>query len=133
MKANRLANAITHIAVRNIILLSKILKQRKLCVGNILMSIRKVNEFHIAVDDFGQSFHTASSEPYFYEQSYYYQIDSCCRQISTSARFKERVCKLRCDSCVNDEDHKDMIARLENKRGDDTCCHCTVAHYYRHK
>ena len=59
-------------------------------------------------------------------QSYYYQVDGCCRQINTSARFKERVRKLRCDSCLNDEDCKDMIARLENTRGDDTCCRCTA-------
>ena len=89
------------------------------------MSIRKVNDLQIAVDDFGQSFHTASSEPYFYEQSYYYQVDGCCRQINTSARFKERIRKLRSDSCLNDEDRKDMIAHLENTRGDDTC-HCTA-------
>ena len=78
------------------------------------MSIGKVNDLQIAVDDFGQSFHTASSEPYFYEQSYYYQVDGCCRQINTSACFKERVRKLRCNSCLDDEHRKDMIARLGN-------------------
>ena len=55
------------------------------------MSIRKVSDLQISVHDFGQSFHTASSEPYFYKQSYYYQVDGCSRQINTSACFKEQA------------------------------------------
>ena len=39
-------------------------------VGNFLASVRRVNALQISVDDFGEGFHTASSEPYFYDQSY---------------------------------------------------------------
>ena len=39
--------------------LGKILKQRKLCVGQFLMSIRKVNDLQFTADDFGECFHTA--------------------------------------------------------------------------
>ena len=68
IKASKLANAVSHIAVRK--LLSKVLKLRKLCVSEFLMSVRKVNNLQFTADDFGQCFHTASSEPFFYEESY---------------------------------------------------------------
>ena len=46
------------------------LKKRKEVVGNFLASVRKVNVIQISLDDFGDCCHTASSEPYFYDQSY---------------------------------------------------------------
>ena len=46
------------------------LKKRKEVVGNFLASVRKVNAIQISVDDFGDCCHMASSEPYFYDQSY---------------------------------------------------------------
>ena len=42
MKASRLANAISHIAVRK--LLGEVLKQRKLSAGQLLKTVRLVND-----------------------------------------------------------------------------------------
>ena len=39
-------------------------------MGELLGCIRAVNSLKIADDDFGESRHTASSEPFFYDQSY---------------------------------------------------------------
>ena len=39
-------------------------------MGGLLACIRAVNSLQIADDDFGESRHTASSEPFFYDQSY---------------------------------------------------------------
>ena len=122
MKASRLANAISHIAVRKLV--SQILKQRKLCAGEFLKTIRNVNDLQFSVEDFGRCLHTASSEPFFYEASYYHHIDRCTRIVDIPALFKEQVCKLRCDSCLCDDDRKDMITYLENEIGDANCCRC---------
>ena len=62
-KSKKLTNAVCNIV-------SKALKKRKESVGHFLASVRKVNALQISVDDFGDCFHTASSEPYFYDQSY---------------------------------------------------------------
>ena len=56
LSASKLASSVTHIAERKV--LSKILNQRKLFVSEFLSSVRKVNDFQISPDDFGQSFHT---------------------------------------------------------------------------
>ena len=116
IKASKLANAVSHIAVRKF--LCKILKLRKLCVGEFLMSVRKVNNLQSTADDFGQCFHTASSEPFFYEESYYHHIDQCSQTVNVPAVFKVQVLKLR-------SDRTDMITRFENQIGDMNCCHCT--------
>ena len=86
IKASKLANAVSHIAVRK--LLSKVLKLRKLCVGKFQMSVRKVNNLQFTADNFGQCFHTASSEPFFYEESYYHHIDQCSQTVDVPAVFK---------------------------------------------
>ena len=122
-KASKLSNAVSHIAVRK--LLSKILKLRKLCVGEFLMSVSKVNNLQFTADDFGQCFHTALSEPFFYEESYYHHIDQCSQTVDVPAVFKVQVLKLRSDSCLCDSDRTDMITRFENQIGDMNCCHCT--------
>ena len=67
-KLKKLTNAVCNIAVRKVV--SKALQKRKESVGHFLASVRKVNALQISVDDFGDCFHTASSEPYFYDQSY---------------------------------------------------------------
>ena len=67
-KSKKLTNALCNIAVRKVV--SKALEKRKESVGHFLASVRKVNALQISVDDFGDCFHTASSELYFYDQSY---------------------------------------------------------------
>ena len=70
-KSKKLTNAFCNIAVQKVV--SKALQKRKESVGHFLASVRKVNTLQISVDDFGDCFHTASSassEPYFYDQSY---------------------------------------------------------------
>ena len=67
-KSKKLTNAVCNIAVRKVV--RKALQKRKESVGNFLASVRRVNALQISVDDFGERFHTASSEPYFYDQSY---------------------------------------------------------------
>ena len=88
------------------------------------MSVRKVNDLQFTADDFGQCFHTASSEPFFYEESYYHHKDQCSSTVDVPALFKKQVHKIRCDSCVPESDRKHMIAHLENQIGDMDSCHC---------
>ena len=51
-------------------LLNKVMKARKQSVGKLLSCIRSVTVLKISTEDFGESRHTASSEPFFYDQSY---------------------------------------------------------------
>ena len=51
-------------------LLHNVLKLRKQSAGELLKCIRSVNALTMIATDFGESCHTASSEPFFYEQSY---------------------------------------------------------------
>ena len=39
-------------------------------MGELLRCMRSVNALQMSCDDFGESHHTASSEPFFYNQSY---------------------------------------------------------------
>ena len=93
MKASRLAKAISHIAVRKV--LGEVLKQRKLSAGELLKTVRQVNDLRLSVENIGQCFHTASSEPFFYEESYYHHVDQCTCTVDVPALFKEQVFKLR--------------------------------------
>ena len=68
IKTSKLTYAVSSIASRR--LLQRVLKVRKQNVGELLGCIRAVNSLKIADDDFGESRHTASSEPFFYDQSY---------------------------------------------------------------
>ena len=68
IKPSKLCNAVFNIAARK--LLNKVLKVRKQNVGELLSCIRSVTALKISTDDFGKSRHTASSEPFFYDQSY---------------------------------------------------------------
>ena len=66
---NPLAEKIKPIKLTNAVfstqkLLNRVLKARKQSVGELLRCVRS------ACDDFGESHHTASSEPFFYDQSY---------------------------------------------------------------
>ena len=67
-KTKALPNAVANIAGRKT--LNKALKLRKQYVGEFLACVRKVNDLEFSADDFGDCYHTASSEPYFYDQSY---------------------------------------------------------------
>ena len=49
MRASRLANVISHIAVRKLV--SQILKQRKLCAGEFLKTIRMTFSFQLKILD----------------------------------------------------------------------------------
>ena len=66
--ARKLCNAVSNIAARK--LLNKVLKVRKQSVGDLLSCIRSVTALKISTENFGKSRHTASSEPFFYDQSY---------------------------------------------------------------
>ena len=68
VKASKLTNAVSNIAVRK--LLNRVLKRRKNIVGEFLTCVHSVNVLTISGHDFGERYHTASSEPYFYDQSY---------------------------------------------------------------
>ena len=39
-------------------------------MGAFIARVRKVNDLDISVNNFGDSYHTASSEPYYYDESY---------------------------------------------------------------
>ena len=68
VKVSKLTNAVLNIAVRK--LLNQVLKKRKQIVREFLSRVHAVNVLTISGDDFGEHYHTASSEPYFYDQSY---------------------------------------------------------------
>ena len=68
IKPSKLCNAVSNIAARK--LLNKVLKVRKQSVGELLSCIRSVTALKISTEDLGKSRHTASSEPFFYDQSY---------------------------------------------------------------
>ena len=51
------------------------------------MSVRKVNNLQLTADDFGQCFHTASSEPFFYEESYHH-IGQCSQTVDVPCCFQ---------------------------------------------
>ena len=71
VKASKLhvTRAIVNISSRK--LLNRVLKVRKQSVGELLRSIRAVNALDItSASGFGNSRHTASSEPFFYDQCY---------------------------------------------------------------
>ena len=121
IKANKIVN-VSYIAVRKV--LGKVLKQRKLCVVQFLMSFRKVNDHQFTADDFGQCFYTALSELFFYEESYYHHKDQCSSNVDVPVLFKKQVHAIRCDSCVPKSDRKHMITHLEKQIGDMNCCHC---------
>ena len=48
----------------------KVLKMRKGNAGELLKCIRLVNRMQFPADGLGKSYHTASSEPFFYETAY---------------------------------------------------------------
>ena len=68
IKESKLAKAVLNIASRK--LLHSALKLRKQSAGELLKCIRSVNALTMTATDFGESCHTASSEPFFYDQSY---------------------------------------------------------------
>ena len=81
IKTSKLTYAVLSIASRR--LLQRVLKVRKHSVGELLVCIRAVNSLKISDDDFGASRHTASSELFFYDQSYCpvkHTLSHCCRQ-----------------------------------------------------
>ena len=67
-KAKALPNAVANIAGRKT--LNKALKLTKQYIGEFLACVRKVNDLEFSADDFGDCYHTAWSEPYFYDQCY---------------------------------------------------------------
>ena len=67
-KAKALPNAVANIAGQKT--LNKALKLRKEYVGEFLACVTKVNNLEFSAYDFGDCYHTASSESYFYDQSY---------------------------------------------------------------
>ena len=68
VRASKLTNVVLNIAVRK--LLNQVLKRRKQIVGEFLTCVHSGNVLTISGDDFRECWHTASSEPYFYDQSY---------------------------------------------------------------
>ena len=68
IKPSKLTNAVLNILTRK--LLHRVLKAGKQSVGELLSCIRSVSALKMSGDDFGKSHHTASPEPFFYDQSY---------------------------------------------------------------
>ena len=68
IKQSKLTKAVSNIASRK--LLHSVLKVWKQSAGELLRCIRSVNAIKMSASDFGESRHTASSEPFFYDQSY---------------------------------------------------------------
>ena len=68
IEPSKLCNVVSNIEARK--LLNKVLKVRKQSVGKLLSCIRSVTALKFSPGDFGKSRHTASSEPFFYDQSY---------------------------------------------------------------
>ena len=50
--------------------LNQVLKKGKQIVGEFLACVHSVNVLTISGDDFGERYHRALSEPYFYDKSY---------------------------------------------------------------
>ena len=68
IKPSKLMIAVSNIASRK--LLHLVLKTRKQSVSELLGCIRSVDTLKMSAGDFGESRHTASTEPFFYDQSY---------------------------------------------------------------
>ena len=68
VKPRKLPGAVISIAVRR--LANKALSTCKQCAGLSLVSVRSIKELKLSEDNLGLQFHTAWSEPYFYDQSY---------------------------------------------------------------
>lgn len=68
VKVSKLDRAITNISSQK--LLNRVLKVQKQSVGELLRCIRSVNALEITSAGFGESRHTVSSEPFFYDQGY---------------------------------------------------------------
>ena len=51
-------------------MLNTALTKRRVSAGKFLATIRDVNDVQLSEEDFGEQYHMASSEPYFYDESY---------------------------------------------------------------
>ena len=68
IEPSKLKKAVLNIATQK--MLHWVLKTRKQRAGELLGCIRSVNAMKVSADDFSESRHTTSSEPYFYDQCY---------------------------------------------------------------
>ena len=69
LKPRTLPHAVASIAARRV--LTVVLKRRREGAGEFLKCVRKLQVLHLLTEDvFAQQYHTPSSEPYFYDQSY---------------------------------------------------------------
>ena len=51
-------------------LLDRVFKKRRERVGQLLKCDRRVNSFDLSLENLGKQWHTASSEPFFYDTAY---------------------------------------------------------------
>ena len=68
LQPSSLSNAVAYIAVRR--LLNTALTSRKQSAGYFLGCVRSISNLQLSKDGFGEKYHTPSSEPYYYDQSY---------------------------------------------------------------
>ena len=68
LKPKRLTRAVASIAVRRV--LNTGLTKCTVSAGKFLATIRDVNDIQLSEEDFGEQYHMASSESYFYDESY---------------------------------------------------------------
>ena len=68
LKPKRLTRVVASIAVRRV--LNTALTKCRVSTGKFLATIRDVNDVQLYEEDFGEQYHMASSEPYFYDESY---------------------------------------------------------------
>ena len=68
LQPSALSNAVAFIAVRRI--LNTALNTHKQSAGYFLACVRFISNLQLSKDGFGEKYHTPSSEPYYYDQSY---------------------------------------------------------------
>ena len=68
LQPSALSNAVGFIAVCRI--LNTALNCRKQSAGYFLACVRSISKLQLSKDGFGEKYHTPSSEPYYYNQSY---------------------------------------------------------------
>ena len=68
LQPRKLTNAVANIAVRR--LLHRALQKRRIALRRLLSCAQCIKDLEISSDDFGDSCHGRSSEPFFYDSSY---------------------------------------------------------------
>ena len=108
---------------------------RRVCAGEFLECVGKVNNLQFSIDNFGDCCHTVSSEPYFYDESYAIckpqksiPVDECGRcavaqEIDKRDSESQRPLKWKCTSeckCLT-KDERQIIVDLKSLFQENVC------------